>query len=63
MLGLKIFIIEDATARTLALRTPVQSNRERFGNVPRLAPKLLPSPQQEPAERATLKIVRRGKCG
>ena len=33
-LGLKILLIEDdaATARTLALRTPVQRNQQRFGN-------------------------------
>src|ERR1700722_11957121 len=46
VLGLKILLIEDeaATARTLALRTPVQSNQQRFGNVSRLAPKLLAPP-------------------
>jgi hypothetical protein len=46
-LGLRILLIEDeaATARTLALRTPVQSNQQRFGNVSRLTPKLLAAPQ------------------
>jgi hypothetical protein len=45
-LGLKILLIEDAaaTARTLALRTPVQSNQQRFGNVSRITPKLLAPP-------------------
>jgi hypothetical protein len=35
-----------ATARTLALRTPVQSNQQRFGNVSRLTPKLLTATPQ-----------------
>jgi hypothetical protein len=48
VLGLKIILIEDeaATARTLALRTPVQCNQQRFGNVSRLTPKLLASAPQ-----------------
>jgi hypothetical protein len=43
---LKILLIEDdaATARTLALRTPVQSSQQRFDNVSRLTPKLLAPP-------------------
>ena len=42
-LGLRILLIEDeaATARTLALRAPVQSNQQRFDNISRLTPKLL----------------------
>jgi hypothetical protein len=46
VLGLKLLIIEDeaATQRTLALRTPVQANQQRFGNVSRLTPKLPPPP-------------------
>jgi hypothetical protein len=48
-LGLRILLIEDeaATARTLALRTPVQSNQQRFGNVSRITPKLLAAPALE----------------
>jgi hypothetical protein len=48
VLGLKILLIEDdaATAKTLALRTPVQSNQQRFGNVCRISAKLLPPPSQ-----------------
>jgi hypothetical protein len=64
-LGLKVVLIEDAvsTARTLVLRTPVQSNQQRFGNVSRLTPKLLPPPSQ-PASSPILTVVsgkRRGK--
>jgi hypothetical protein len=46
VLGLKILLIEDeaATARTLALRTPVQTSQQRFGNVSRLTPKVLAVP-------------------
>jgi hypothetical protein len=46
VLGLKILLIEDeaATARTLALRTPVDRSNQRFGNVSRLTPKLLAPP-------------------
>jgi hypothetical protein len=46
VLGLKILLIEDdaTAARTLALRTPVQSNQQRFDNVSRLTPKLLTPP-------------------
>jgi hypothetical protein len=54
-LGLKVILIidEQATARTLALRTPVQSNQQRFGNVCRMSTKLLPPPSQA----ATLTVV------
>jgi hypothetical protein len=43
VLGLKILIIEDeaATARTLALRTPVDRANQRFGNVCRISATLL----------------------
>jgi hypothetical protein len=46
VLGLKILIIEDevATARTLALRTPVDRANQRFGNVCRISATLLPPP-------------------
>jgi hypothetical protein len=48
VLGLKILLIEDdaATARTLALRTPVDSHQQRFGNVCRISAKLLEKPSQ-----------------
>jgi hypothetical protein len=51
VLGLKILLIEDeaATARTLALRTPVDRASQRFGNVSRLTPKLLAPPTVPPA--------------
>jgi hypothetical protein len=47
-LGLKIVLIEDeaATARTLALRVPVDQAQQRFGNVCRLSTKLLEKPSQ-----------------
>src|ERR1700732_2545866 len=47
VLGLKILLIEDdaATARTLALRTPVDRANQRFGNVCRIAT-LLEKPSQ-----------------
>jgi hypothetical protein len=50
-LGLRILLIEDeaATARTLALRTPVDRSNQRFGNVSRLTPKLLAPPTPPPA--------------
>jgi hypothetical protein len=65
VLGLKILLIEDdaATARTLALRTPVDRANQRFGNVCRISAKLLPKPLQpaspvkEPASRAHLRVV------
>jgi hypothetical protein len=49
VLGLKILLIEDdaATARTLALRTPVDHTQQRFGNVCRVSatlPKALTGP-------------------
>jgi hypothetical protein len=74
-LGLRLLIIEDeaATARTLALRTPVQSNQQRFGNVCRISKTLLPpsstpasSPPPPPVSRAHLRVIqskRRGKYG
>ena len=45
-LGLQILVLEDAaaTARTLALRTPVDRANQRFGNVCRISAKLLPPP-------------------
>jgi hypothetical protein len=48
VLGLKILLIEDdaATARTLALRVPVDSSQQRFDNVSRITPKLLAPPSQ-----------------
>jgi hypothetical protein len=47
-LGLKILVIEDdaATARTLAMRTPVDRTQQRFGNVCRISATLLPPPSQ-----------------
>jgi hypothetical protein len=47
-LGLKILLIEDeaATARTLALREPVDHRQQRFGNVCRISAKLLEKPSQ-----------------
>jgi hypothetical protein len=55
-LGLKIILIEDeaATARTLALREPVDRAQQRFCNVSRLtaAPALPPSEQLKPARRS-----------
>ena len=70
VLGLKILLIEDdaATARTLALRTPVDRANQRFGNVCRISAKLLPPPSQ-PASPPLLTIVgtkrpaRRSKYG
>jgi hypothetical protein len=58
VLGLKIILIEDdvATARTLALRTPVDRANQRFGNVSRLTPKLL-APPAKPASPPTLTVV------
>jgi hypothetical protein len=57
VLGLQILVIEDpaATARTLALREPVDTRQQRIGNVCRLSAKLLPAPQ--PSNPATLTIV------
>jgi hypothetical protein len=69
-LGLKIVMIEDeaATARTLALREPVDHRQQRFGNVCRLSAKLLAPPSQ-PASPPILTVVsakrsaRRSKYG
>jgi hypothetical protein len=66
-LGLKMILIldETATARTLALRTPVESNQQRFENVSRISAKRLPPPSQ-PATPPMLTVVsgkRRGKYG
>ena len=57
-LGLKILLIEDeaATARTLALRTPVDRANQRFGNVCRISAKLLPPPSK-PASPPVLTVV------
>jgi hypothetical protein len=70
VLGLKILLIEDeaATARTLALRTPVDQSNQRFGNVSRLTPKLLAPPTAPPVGPPALSIVsgsqkRGGKYG
>ena len=48
VLGLQVLLIEDsaAAARTLALRTPVDSRQQRFGNVCRISAKLLEKPSQ-----------------
>jgi hypothetical protein len=61
-LGLKIILIADeaATARTLALRTPVESNQQRFGNVSRISATLLPPPSQ-PASPPQLTVVASAK--
>jgi hypothetical protein len=71
VLGLKILLIEDdaATARTLALRTPVDRSNQRFGNVCRISAKLLPKPSQpdspvkEPASRAHLRVIQGKRRG
>src|SRR5258708_17658788 len=57
-LGLAVILIQDeaATARTLALRTPVQSNQQRFGNISRISATLLPPPSQ-PASPPLLTVV------
>jgi hypothetical protein len=62
VLGLKILLIEDdaATARTLALRTPVDRANQRFGNVCRVSAKLLPRPSRIVG---TKRPARRGKYG
>jgi hypothetical protein len=58
VLGLRVLLIEDdvATARTLALRTPVDRSNQRFGNVCRISAKLLPPPSQ-PASTPLLTVV------
>jgi hypothetical protein len=77
VLGLKILLIEGdaATARTLALRTPVDRANQRFGNVSRLTPMLLTPPSHpaaeakdpKPASRSHLRVIqgkrRGGKYG
>jgi hypothetical protein len=75
-LGLKILLIEDdaATARTLALRTPVETRNQRFGNknnsslkIERIEPAKIAAPQRhESTSYAHLRVVqskRRGKYG
>jgi hypothetical protein len=61
-LGLRILLIEDevATARTLALRVPVDRSNQRFGNVCRISAKLLPPPSQ-PAPTPMLTVVASAK--
>jgi hypothetical protein len=68
VLGLKILIIEDdaATARTLALRTPVDHSQQRFENkcnskpVPQLA---APVNDSAPVSRAHLRVVQSKRRG
>ena len=50
-LGLKLVVIEDdaATARTLALRTPVDRANQRFGNISRITARALRPPEDRPA--------------
>jgi hypothetical protein len=59
VLGLQIVLIEDpaATARTLALREPVDRSQQRFGNVCRISG-LLEKPSQPPL--LTIVAKRRG---
>jgi hypothetical protein len=56
VLGLKILLIEDdaATARTLALREPVDRGKQRFGNISRIssAPALRPPEERGSATTA-----------
>jgi hypothetical protein len=61
-LGLKMILVEDpeATARTLARRTPVNRANQRFGNVCRISATLLPPPSQ-PASPPPLTIVASAK--
>jgi hypothetical protein len=67
-LGMKILLIEDeaATARTLALRTPVDRRNQRFGNVCRISATLLAPPSQ-PASPLTVvpdkRSAKRSKYG
>jgi hypothetical protein len=58
VLGLKMILVQDdtATARTLALRKPVNHRQQRFGNVCRISAKLLPPPSQ-PATPPMLTVV------
>jgi hypothetical protein len=71
-LGLKILLIEDdaATARTLALRTPVQRNQQRFGNKCHLkiesiesAEVAAPRGNEPPVSRAHLRVVQSKRRG
>jgi hypothetical protein len=57
-LGLKVLLIEDeaATARTLALRVPVDRANQRFGNVCLISATLLAPPSQ-PASPPLLTVV------
>jgi hypothetical protein len=65
VLGLKILLIEDdvATARTLALRSPVDRSNQRFGNVSRLTPKLLGAPPQPGGPPALMIVTGERKRG
>jgi hypothetical protein len=68
VLGLKVILIEDeaATARTLALRTPVDCRQQRFGNVCRISATLLPPPSPAsppPVSRAHLRVVQGKRRG
>jgi hypothetical protein len=65
VLGLKILLIEDdaATARTLALRVPVESHQQRFDNVCRISAKLLPPPSPASAPRLTIVSAKRAPRG
>jgi hypothetical protein len=62
VLGLKILLIEDeaATARTLALREPVDRANQRFGNICRIQSTLLPPPASPPLLRVVEKRAPRG---
>jgi hypothetical protein len=67
-LGLKMILVEDpeSTARTLKRRTPVDHRQQRFGNVSRLTPKLLPPPSQPappPVSRAHLRVIQGKRRG
>jgi hypothetical protein len=57
-LGLQVILIENeaATARTLALRTPVDRANQRFGNMCRISATLLAPPSQ-PASPPLLTVV------
>jgi hypothetical protein len=59
VLGLKILLIEDdvATARTLALRVPVESSQQRFDNISRISARLLAPPSQPAPQPPVLSIV------
>lgn len=65
VLGLQVIVIEDpvATARTLALRKPVDRLNQRFGNVSRLTPKLLAPPTPPSALTAVQGQKRGSKYG